>query len=715
MLKSAKLFFLLFLFLSIQVLPQSKNLTLKQVTLQSYSLRPDHISSLDWIPGTDSFAFIDNVNGEKAIVKEDASSSNKTTLINFNDFKKVLDDAGIEAPRSFPRYSWISKDEIRFLDKGNLIIFNITKHEAKSVNSIPEDAENVDITANNLIAYTIKNNLYYAVNGNQYQITFDEDENIINGQAVHRNEFGINSGIFWSPDGNYIAFYHMDQRMVTDYPLVDISTRPASLKMIKYPMAGMTSHQVKVGVYSLKTNDIVWLKTGEPKDHYLTGVAWSPDENNIFIGILNRDQNHLQETKYDITTGDPVKILFEEKSEKYVEPEHGPIFPPNSKDKFVWFSKRDGWNHLYLYNTEGKMLKKLTEGDWSVKSIAGFDKDGENIFIYATKESPIENHYYKLNISSGDMDKLTGEPGTHRVEKSSDSKYFIDSYNNLTTPNKIVLTDNNGKAVRDLLDAENPLKDYKIGKTKIFKLKDNAGYDLYSRIIYPPDFDSTKTYRALVYVYGGPHVQLVTNSWLAGAGLWLNYMAEQGYIVFTLDNRGSANRGLKFEQETFRQLGTKEIEDQTVGVNYLRSLPYVDGSRIGVFGWSFGGFMATSLMTRTPDLFKVGVGGGAVIDWSYYEVMYTERYMDTPQANPEGFEKANLLNYVKDLKGKLLLVHGTMDPTVVWQNTLMFAKKAADLGIPLDYFPYPGQEHGVRGRDAFQLYQKITNYFNDNL
>jgi dipeptidyl-peptidase-4 len=234
-------------------------------------------------------------------------------------------------------------------------------------------------------------------------------------------------------------------------------------------------------------------------------------------------------------------------------------------------------------------------------------------------------------------------------------------------------------------------------------------------MILPPDFDSTKTYPVMVYVYGGPGVQLIFNRWLGGGSPWFNYMAEQGYIVFTLDNRGSANRGLAFEQETFRQLGTKEIEDQSLGVNYLKSLPYVDSKNMGVFGWSYGGFMATSLMTRTPDLFKAGVAGAPVIDWKYYEVMYTERYMDTPQANPEGYEKADLLNYVKDLKGKFLMVQGTSDVTVVWQNTLMYTKKAADLGIPMDYFPYTGHFHGVRGVDVYQLYDKITTFFNTNL
>ncbi len=283
-------------------------------------------------------------------------------------------------------------------------------------------------------------------------------------------------------------------------------------------------------------------------------------------------------------------------------------------------------------------------------------------------------------------------------------------------PSVTQIIDNNGKTITGLNKSSNPLLDYKISRPKIFTLKTGNDIDLYCRIILPTDFDSTKSYPVIVYVYGGPHAQLVTNRWYLGRyDFWFQYMAQNGYIVFTIDNRGSDNRGLEFEQSTFRHLGTKEIEDQLVGINYLKSLSYVDSNRIGVFGWSYGGFMTTSLMLRTNDTYKVGVGGGAVIDWKYYEIMYTERYMDTPETNPEGYEEASLLNYVDNLNGKLLLVHGTSDPVVVWEHTLEFAKKTAHMNKPLDYFPYVGHGHGVRGKDAIHLYNKISNYFFDNL
>ncbi|HKI78972.1 MAG TPA: S9 family peptidase [Ignavibacteriaceae bacterium] len=697
--------------ITISVFPQKKDLTLKQATVQSYGLYPKSLSQTDWIPGTDNFSYLDG----NSLIKGNVQNEKTETLLTLDDLNKALASSKMEELKRFPRYDWKDTITINFWNGDKLISYDIKTGSANELNSVPKDAENKDVAANNNVAYTIENNLYFATNGENTQITKDENKGIVNGQAVHRVEFGITKGTFWSPTGNYLAFYRKDETMVADYPVINFTVRPAKVNEIKYPMAGMTSHQVTVGVYNTKQNEIVWLKTGEPKDHYLTGVTWSPDEKYIFIGILNRDQNHLKEIKFDAATGEPVKTLFEESNDKYVHPMHGPIFVKGKNDEFIWFSARDGWDHLYLYNTEGKLLKQLTKGNWIVTSLDGFDSKGENVYFTSTKESPVDRDFYSVNIKSGDITRISSGSGNHNVTMNENGEYFLDTYSSLSIPNKTQIVNSDGEIIREVFSATNPLKDYNIGETKIFKLKSSDGYDLYCRMILPPDFDSTKTYPVMVYVYGGPGVQLIFNRWLGGGSPWFNYMAEQGYIVFTLDNRGSANRGLAFEQETFRQLGTKEIEDQTTGVNYLKSLPYVDSKNMGVFGWSFGGFMTTSLMTRTPDLFKAGVAGAPVIDWEYYEVMYTERYMDTPQANPEGYEKANLLNYVKDLKGKFLMVQGTSDVTVVWQHTLMYTKKAADLGIPLDYYPYTGHLHGVRGVDVYHLYDKITNFFNTNL
>ena len=717
--KPLKMFFIFLFVFSTQIISQEKLLTVEDVVQGSFNRSAlSGMRQLNWIPNTDNFAWTEGMGEKSVLLISSPKGTNVDTLLKLTELNSYFTKQNEKALSSIPTLSWSSTEEFNFWSGLNYYSFNIKFKKLSKVNSIPDGAANQTLSPNKkLFAYTKENNLFLNTGDNQaIQITADRDTNIVNGQSVHRNEFGINGGIFWSPNNNFIAFYRMDQTMVTDYPLVDLTYTPARLKYIKYPMAGQTSHHVTVGIYEIKTGKTTWLKTGEPLDQYLTNLAWSPDEKTLFIAHLNRDQNYMQMKKYDIATGEVIKILFEEKDNEYVEPLNPLVFLPNSNDKFIWESQRDGYNHIYLYDVEGNLIRQVTDGNWVVLSFNGFDKSGKNIFITATKETPLERHFYRVNIDNGKMERLTKESGNHNVNPSSNSEYFIDTYSNVTTPRLVNLLNKKGELVRNLLTTDNPYKDYKIGNTKLFSIKNDEGTELYCRMITPPNFDQTKKYPVIVYVYGGPHDQEVTNSFGAGRYfLWFYLMSQKGYIVFTLDNRGSANRGLDFEQAIFRHLGTNEVKDQLAGVNYLKSLPYVDGNRFGVYGWSYGGFMTTSLMLRTNEAFKVGACGGAVIDWKFYEVMYGERYMDTPQTNPDGYKEASLLNYVENLKGKLLLVHGTSDPTVVWQNTLLFAKKCSELNKPLDYYPYIGSGHGVGGRDALQLYYKITNYFLDNL
>ncbi|PKL82996.1 MAG: S9 family peptidase [Ignavibacteriae bacterium HGW-Ignavibacteriae-3] len=711
-------FLLLILFIyTSQIISQDKLLTVEDV-VSGFRLAPSNLRQLNFIPNTNSFAWIDGAGEKSALLASSEKSPKVDTLFKVAELNSFIVKQGEKSFNSFPAISWTSADEYNFWSGLNYYSFNLKYKKLLKLNSIPENAQNIEISPNSkFIAYTIDNNLYVSLSEKKnVQITADKNTDIINGQSVHRNEFGINGGIFWSPNSNYIAFYRMDQSMVTDYPVVDLTTTPARVNNIKYPMAGQTSHHVTIGIYNIISGNTLWLKTGEPLDQYLTSLTWSPDEKNFFIAHLNRDQNHMQLKKYDVSTGDVVKILFEERNEKYVEPQNPLKFLPNSNDKFIWQSQRNGYNHLYLYDTDGNIQRQITDGKWVVIKLNSFDTSGKYVFINSTKETPLERHYYRVNIENGKMERLTAEPGVHNVLSNSSSNYFIDSYTNSSSPRVINLIDKKGVVIRNLLTSENPLKDYKIGATKIFSIRNDEGVELFCRIITPPDFDASKKYPVIFYVYGGPHAQEVTNAFGSGKYFnWFYMMAQKGYIVFSLDNRGSANRGLEFEQATFRRLGTVEIKDQLAGVNYLKSLPYVDADRFGVYGWSYGGFMTTSLMVRTNNTFKIGACGGAVLDWKFYEVMYGERYMDTPEANPEGYKESSLLNYAENLKGKLLLVHGTSDPTVVWQNTLSFAKRCSELNRPLDYYPYIGQGHGVGGKDALHLYTKITNYFIDNL
>lgn len=715
--KKVKFFILITVVFVYNSYSQEKLLSIDDVVLNSYTkLAPGNLKQLNWIPSTEDYVYV--TDKDTSLIRFKIKSDKPDTILKLKDLNKLLSQQNFGEINYFPSISWNNNRTFNFWIDNNLFTYDIKDKKLILINSIQKEAENKTVAPNSkFVAYTKGNNLFVNLApGKTIQITFEKDTNIVCGQAVHRNEFGIESGIFWSPKSNYIAFYRMDQTMVTDYPILDITQTPAIVKYIKYPMAGQNSHHVTVGIYNISTGNTIYFKTGEPLDQYLTCLTWSPDEKYFFIVHLNRDQNHLRLVKYNVSTGEPVKVLFEEKNDKYVEPENPLIFLPHSNTKFLWFSKRDGFKHLYLYDTEGNFLKQVTQGEWEVINFNGFDKSGKNILITATKESPIERHIYKINLETLEIKKITHEHGFHNVIADDDLNYFIDTYSNISTPRIINILDKKSEKIKNIFIADNPLKDYKIGQVKIFSIYNEENIELYCRMILPPDFNETKKYPVIIYVYGGPHAQEVINNFGYGRYfLWFYLMAQKGYIIFTLDNRGSANRGLKFEQATFRNLGTIEIKDQMTGVNYLKKLPYVDTSRIGVFGWSYGGFMATSLMLRTNNTFKVAVGGGAVIDWKYYEVMYTERYMDTPELNPDGYKNSSLLNYIQNLNGKLLLVHGTSDPIVVWQHTLLFVKKATELNKPLDYFPYIGHEHGIRGKDAIHLYTKITNYFLDNL
>ena len=711
--------FIILLF-NLILVAQSKKFTMEDVVTNSYStLAPTTLKQLQWLPNEYSYSYIDKDENNEMLVKGFATSGKKAQLVSLETLADDLEDYSIKAPKSFPKITWMDDFTFSFRIEDKVFSYSVDDEDLNVLASLPENSENITFSNNNRIAFTSENNLYHVVNsGTNKRITTDGKYGITNGMSVSRNEFGITGGIFWSPKSNYLAFYHEDLSRVANYPLLDISTMPATFKNIKYPMAGGTSPVVSLGIYNIHKKDVVWLKTDGNKDQYLTSITWGPDEKYIYVGQLNRDQNHLRLVQYDANSGEKVKLLFEEKDEQYVEPQHQLQFLKNEPNKFVWFSQRDGWMHLYLYNTNGKMLKQLTKGKWVVTDFLGFDRKRDFLYVVGTKESPVERHLYKIGFKDSNfMRKVTINKGTHKIVKHNSMRYFLDIFSSRRTPKEITILTENGDVYGIIHKSKNPIEDYAIGGSTLLSIKaKDDSTNLYCRIIYPPNFDESKKYPAIVYVYGGPHAQLVTNSWKYGRyEFWFKYMAQQGYIIFTLDNRGSANRGLEFEQAVYRTLGTKEIEDQMTGLEYLYSLGYVDPARIGVFGWSYGGFMATSLMTRTKDAFKVGVAGGAVIDWKYYEVMYTERYMDTPEQNPDGYKNASLLNHIKNLKGKLLEVHGTVDPVVVWQNTLQLAKKAADLNIPLDYYPYPGHPHHIKGKDALHLYNKITNYFLDNL
>lgn len=713
----------------------------------STTLAPKSIRSASWRPGTQQFFQTIKHNGKDYFLGTSFPSGATDTVLSVAILQQMslLDTSA----QTLPSFTWLSSDVLVF-EKANSLNRILLKSGRKliyqaKVFRFPVGYTNLSFAKDGSLAYTLDNNLYFAkCNDGAYQaaiaVTKDKDSNIINGQAVHRNEFGIDKGIFFSPRGNYLAYYRMDQTMVDDYPIIDWSVVPAQNHNIKYPMAGRTSHQVTLQVFNPRTGNTIAINTQGPKDQYLTCITWSPDEQYLFIGLLNRDQNHLWLNQYKASTGELVKTILQESDPKYVEPQHPLQFLPGSTNEFLWWSQRDGYMHLWLCNIARNAMTCLTPGDYVVNEFLGFNEQRKEVLFTSAKIDPREKHGFAVNWTSGKMRRLDTEPGVHNFQATENGQFVFDVFSaerqptvsfaqfvkegmqpngNADATNTVVkrsvIRAVDGSFNKVLEDAPNTLSEFARPQIYPLSFQANDGTTLYGKLILPTHFNPSKKYPVIVYLYNGPHVQLIKNSFPASGNLWYEYLAQHGYIVWTMDGRGSANRGLKFEQAIFRHLGLHEMEDQLKGVEWLKKLPYVDASRMGVHGWSFGGFMTTSLMLRHPGVFKVGVAGGPVIDWSMYEVMYGERYMDRPQDNPEGYAENNLLTKAGKLKGKLLMIHGAQDGTVVWQHSIKFVKACVDANVQLDYFIYPGYEHNVRGKDRVHLMQKITNYFDDYL
>lgn len=687
---------------------QKKVLTMEEAVV-GYHLYP-RSKYIQWQGDKNQYTYLDR----EGLVGESADKGEKTVLLTVAELNKII-DADL---KGFPNFSWLDDNTLVVSRQGKIYHIDVEKKQLKQTFSFPKEAANQTYTeAGNKYAYTIDNNLYYLdERGNSYTVTSDEDKNIVNGQVVSRNEFGITGGIFWSPDGKKLGFYRKDETEVTNFPLLDINTRTGELKEIKYPMAGMKSELVTMGVYDIASGRTVFLDVNDfGREQYLTGITWAPASDLVYIQVLNRGQDHMRLNTYDASTGKQVATLFEEQSKTYVEPQAGLVFMANNPKQFIFeTNNRDGYTNLYLHDVNGKLIKRLTNVDADVSFVA-MDPVGKYVYYLSSEVSPVEKQLFRVDVKSGKKTRLTTEEGWHNISMSGDCSYFIDNYSSVKVPRNVDLFTSNGKMVRQIQSIENPNKDYNFGEITLGTIKADDGSDLYYRLIKPMDFDPNKKYPVIHYVYGGPHSQLVTNTWNASLRMWEMYMAQHGYVVFIIDNHGTPNRGKAFEDVIHRQCGQVEMKDQVKGIEWLKSFPWVDADRIGVHGWSYGGFMTISLITNYPDIYKVAVAGGPVIDWKWYEVMYGERYMDTPQENPEGYAKTSLIAKAKDLKGKLLICQGAVDPVVVWEQSLSFIRECIKNNVQVDYFPYPCAEHNVMGRDRIHLMQKVTNYFEDYL
>lgn len=661
------------------------------------------------------------------IDKKTGAETSLFTLDDINNWGGKDTDGHIVRSLFYPQFPYPDKPYVLVSNGTERILIDFKGH--KKVWSQPCGDENYDEwnAKSRAVAFVRDNNLCVTdANGQVKQVTTDGSDDIVYAQSVHRDEFGIYKGTFWSNDGRKLVFYRMDQSMVASYPLLDIDGRITTVNPIKYPMAGETSHKVTVGVYDLKTGGVKYLNVGDPTDRYFTNIAWSPDDKTIYLIELNRDQTDMSLDAYDAATGNKVSTLYREHNDKYVHPLNPIVFLPWDKSKFILQSEKDGFNHLYLLNDKGEIIRQLTSGKWVVLDLMGFNVAKKEAIILSTECSPIQNNIFAVSVETGKRTLLDNGKGCHanvseadgghKLAMSPSGNYIVDNYTEPSVPRNInIINVANGKNVT-YFKARDPwvgyaLPDYSCGTIKAADGKTG----LYYRMVKPVNFDPNKKYPAIVYVYGGPGTRNVEARWHYMSRGWETYMAQKGYLLFILDNRGSSDRGRGFEQATFRHLGVEEMKDQMKGVDYLKTLAYVDSTRMGVHGWSFGGFMTTGLMTTYPGVFKVGVAGGPVIDWKWYEVMYGERYMDTPQANPKGYAESSLIPKAKNLKGRLQVIIGSDDPTVVPQNSYSFLKACIEAGTQPDFFVYPGEPHNMRGHQSTHLHERISRYFDDFL
>jgi dipeptidyl-peptidase-4 len=553
--------------------------------------------------------------------------------------------------------------------------------------------------------------------GKERAVTQGGTEEIRKGELdwVYPEELDIKTAYWWSPDSSAIAYLEMDERKVSQYPLVDFSTPSGEAELERYPVAGGANPIVRVLVTAVSGGEPRAMDIGAETDIYIPRVNWLTDSRHLAIQRLNRTQTTLELLIADTATG-KTRTAVTETDPNWINVSDDLYFLKDGK-RFLWSSERSGYRHLYLYDLDGKQLAQITKGEWEITALNAVDESKGLVYFTATEASTMERQLYAAGLDGSGFLKVTKDSGTHDVNFAPNAAAFYDTYSNAATPPRQNLHRADGSRIATINENKvAELADYGLSHMEFLRVKSRDGVMLNASMIKPPNFDPQKKYPVLVYTYGGPHAQVVRNSWGGANFLWHELMAQKGYIVFSLDNRGSAGRGHAFETPLHLRLGAQELSDQRDGVQYLKSLPYVDGSRIGVWGWSYGGHMTLHAMFEAGDDFKAGFAGGPVTDWHYYDSIYTERYLGLPQKNEKGYEDSSPVKYAGQLKGKLLIAHGTGDDNVHYANTLSVVNDLIEAGKYVEVLAFPGRGHGVSDPPARRvLMQRVTQFFLDNL
>lgn len=691
-------------------------LTLAAVLARGPALVPSPPQVL-WRPG-----------GHEATVVRTAADGGQTlhAVVDGQVADAVLVDAAVvrralghggDGPARFPTMAWLDATTLRLETATAVHHWPVGSDAAPAVLRWPAgkggDAPRPAIAPDDrAVAYVHQEQLWLLERGGRRrQLTFDGSADVVYGGAAHRAEFGIDRGLFWSPDGRFLAFYREDHRGVAPYPYQDLTRVPPAPVAGRYPMAGEAHGRVRVGVLDTRDHGVHWLEHDPADDVYWTNVAFAPD-GTVVVACVNRGQDRSELVRF-AATGSKLATLLVEQDAEWVEPEHPPAFLPDGR--FLWWSARGGHRHLWLHAADGTQLTQVTKGAFDVQRLLGVAADGEHVWFEASGEDPRQCHLFAARLDGSEVRQVTRERGTHRANLSPDGRFAHVVWSNLETRPQARLLDLASGAATALPQADDPLAGVPLPTQRLFQLKAEDDTVLYGHVALPPDLAEGQRCPVLLYVYGGPHVQLVTDQWFGGAPLWLQALAAEGYVVCRLDNRGTPNRGIAFEQVIHRRLGTIEVQDQLRAVDWLRQQPFVDPARIGVHGWSYGGYLTLRLLLTAPTTFACGVSGAPVTDWTMYETGYTERYLDLPAENPDGYRDSSCLPLADKLERPLLLVHGTDDRTVMWAHSLAFVDRCIAAGKVLDYFPYPMQQHGLAGQHRKHFLQLLHSWLGRHL
>ncbi len=632
--------------------------------------------------------------------------------------------SGEKTTFSFGSYVWSKKDEVAaFRFKGDIFTLNAKTGEIARQTRTAAAEDNVTFAPDGrTIGFTRQNDMWTLdlTTGKETRLTTTGSDSLLNGVLdwVYMEELftrGDVQGYWWSPNSRAIAYLQIDESPVRSFAIVDFSKVYNTATEQHYPKAGFPNPIVRVGVYSMDTKKTTWMKVNTADDSYVARVYWLRDSQQVAIEKVNRDQNELRLLFADAATGQ-VREVFHETKPTWVNVTYTKHYYDDA-DKFIWGSDRDGHTHLYLFRNDGTLERQLTQGPWEVTSLDAVDEKRGHVYFTALEKSILERHLYRVGENGKGFRRVTQRDGTHSVTFSPDDRYYIDVFSDATTPPITSVHDATGERLFTLFESkEADIAEYQLPTPEFFTITSRDSIEFQCSMIKPPHFEAKEKYAVLVYVYGGPHAQVVRNSWGGSRYLWHAFLAQRGYIVFSLDNRGSFGKGPAWEDPILKTMGNLELADQMAGVEYLKSLPYVDSTRIGIWGWSYGGYMTCLAMFKAPGVFASGAAVAPVTDWRLYDTIYTERYMKRPEDNPEGYEDSAPLNFVEGLEAPFLLIHGTADDNVHMQNSMRLTEELVEKGKDFELMLYPGKLHDIGGDAArIHLYKQLTDFFERTL